>query len=73
MAHIIWDFELRPALSNFFEPYERARRVGHENRSPRSQNLTLDFQKILEGPKMDQKLIFDIKYVGCKISEKFSA
>ena len=28
---------------NVFYPYERARRLGHENRSLRSQKLTLDF------------------------------
>ena len=38
-----------------FKPYGRARQVGHENRSLRSQNSTLDFKKILEGPKMDRK------------------
>ena len=28
-----------------------AHRVGHENRSPRSQKLTLDFKKISDGHK----------------------
>ena len=41
----------------FFKPNETVRRVGHENRSLRSQNLTLDFEKIPEGPKMDRKLL----------------
>ena len=40
---------------NFFQPYERARRVGHENRSLRSQKLTLDLKKIPEGLKMNRK------------------
>ena len=40
----IWDFK-----------YERARREGHKNRSPRSLTLTLDLKKNPEGPKIDGK------------------
>ena len=39
----------------FFSWYERTRLAGHKNRGPRSQQLTLDFEKIPEGLKMDQK------------------
>ena len=49
------DFEKRPAIfifSNRFQPYERARREGHESRSQRSQNLNLDLKIYPEGPKM---------------------
>ena len=55
----IWDFKI--AFSNFFfrqnifEPYKRARREGRKNRSSRSLTLTLDFKKILKGPKMERK------------------
>ena len=46
------DNERRPAIlfffsKNVFQPYERARRVGHESRSLRSQKLTPDFLKII--------------------------
>ena len=56
----LWGFKITFAILIFFQKifnysYERARRVGHKNWSPRSQNLTLDFLNILEGPKMDRK------------------
>ena len=37
-----WEFDFF-SRKNVFAPYERARRVGHKNRSPRSLTLTLDF------------------------------
>ena len=59
---MIWDLELRPVICLFFEKnvfhqYETARRVGHENRSLRSQKLILDFLKIPEGQKTDRKSV----------------
>ena len=43
----------------FFEKllqlYESARWVGHENRSRRSQDLSLGLKKNPEGPKIDRK------------------
>ena len=50
ISSTISDFEIRPEIliffrKSFFQPYKRARRVGHENRSLRSQKLTLDFKK----------------------------
>ena len=44
----IWNFEIRPVIliffrKNVFDSYERARQVGQNNRSLRSQKLTLDF------------------------------
>ena len=40
---------------NVFEPYERARRDGQKNRSPRSLTLIFDFSKFL--PKMEGKTL----------------
>ena len=55
-----WDFKITSDnliffRKNVFQPYERARRVGNKNRSPGSLTVTLDFKKILKGPKTDQK------------------
>ena len=48
-----WEFDF--FRKNVFEQYERTRRVGHKNRSPRSLTLSLDFLRILKCQKMDQK------------------
>ena len=45
-----WELDL---FKTIFYLYERARWVGHRNRSPRSQKLTIDFYKNYEGPKKD--------------------
>ena len=47
---------------NVFNPYERARGLGPKKWSPSSADSTLDFKKILKGPKMGNKL-----YVRTKI------
>ena len=62
--YIIYDMGLWNKTCHFdffFEkkfPYERARRVGHENRTLRSQKLSLDLptKKILKVEKMDRKI-----------------
>ena len=51
------DFEIRPVILIFFQNLFFNRQVSHENRSLRSQNLTLNFQKYPKGPKNNRKSV----------------